>query len=48
MNRQDLFEWMDVLAAAAFNSSEPLEDRLEYARWWIELAEWMTLDTFLN
>lgn len=38
MTRLEFFDWMDVLAALAFSSSEPLEDRIGYAEWWLSLA----------
>ena len=39
---QELWLWLDTLAALAFNSSEPLKDRAFYAVWWLELAEALT------
>lgn len=38
MDRLEFFDWMDVLAKLAFDSGEPLEDRMFYAEWWLSLA----------
>lgn len=42
MTRMEAWEWMDMLATMAFSSAEPMEDRLNYARWWVDLGEEVT------
>lgn len=37
MNQFEFWEWMDMLGTLAFSSSEPIEDRVAYAEWWLAL-----------
>lgn len=44
MSLQEAWIWLDALAPIAFSSSESLESRAFFARWWAEVAEQLTID----